>query len=103
TQYSQLVLLSNSGISFQVRSVQNPFTDQINIELIAPATGNATITLTDLFGRPVRRLIQPIGPGLNTINVYGLGSLPDAAYALQLQYRDQLVSQKVVKIQAPRR
>jgi hypothetical protein len=97
-QYSNLVLLSNRNIMFEVRSVLNPFVDQINIELTTPATGNATITLIDLFGRPMRRIMQPVTGGINSISLFGLGGLPDAAYALQIQYGGQLVSQKVVKV-----
>jgi hypothetical protein len=98
SQYSGLVLLSNTNISFNVRSVQNPFIDQINIVMTAPSTGTATITLIDLFGRSLRRVIQPVNQGLNSVNLYGLGSLPTATYALQIQYSDHLVSQKVVKV-----
>jgi hypothetical protein len=43
-------------------------------------------------------MVQPINQGLNSINLYGLGSLPTATYALQIQYGDHLVSQKVVKL-----
>ena len=82
SQYSALVLLSNTRISFNVRSVQNPFIDQINMEMTAPSTGTATITLIDLFGRSLRRVIQPVSQGLNSVSLYGLGNLPAATYAL---------------------
>jgi hypothetical protein len=98
SQYSGLVLLSNTSISFNIQSVQNPFIDQINILMTAPSTGTATITLIDLYGRSLRRMIQPVNQGLNSISLYGLGSLPAATYALQIQYGDHLVSQKVVKV-----
>ena len=98
SHYSNLVLLSNTGFAFEVRSVQNPFIDQVNIEMTTPSAGTATITLVDLFGRSLRRMIQPVNQGLNAISLYGLGNLPDAAYALQIQYGDHLVCQKVVKV-----
>jgi hypothetical protein len=98
SQYSGLVLLSNSNIGFNIKSVQNPFIDQINMEITAPSTGTATITLIDLYGRSLRRMVQPITQGLNTVNLYGLGSLPAATYALQIQYGDHLLSQKVLKL-----
>jgi len=98
SQYSALVLLSNGSISFHVRSVQNPFIDQINMEVTAPSSGTATITLIDLYGRSLRRVVQPVTQGLNSISLYGLGNLPAAAYALQIQYGDHLVSQKVIKV-----
>lgn len=99
SQYSSMILLSNQSISFTVKSIQNPFMDQINMEFTAPSAGTATITLIDMFGRSLRRLVQPLSQGLNTVNVYGLGSLPAAAYALQIQYGDHLVCQKVVKVE----
>jgi hypothetical protein len=98
SQYSGLVLLSNTSITFNVRYVQNPFIDQINMVMTAPSTGTATITLIDLFGRSLRRMIQPVNQGLNSVSLFGLGSLPAATYALQIQYGDHIVSQKVVKL-----
>jgi hypothetical protein len=97
-RYSNLVLLSNSSIQFGVRSVLNPFVDQITIDLTVPANGTAVINLVDLYGRYIRRIKQPVTQGLNNLTIYGLGSLPSAAYALQIQYNDQLVSQKLVKV-----
>ncbi|HXB32790.1 MAG TPA: T9SS type A sorting domain-containing protein, partial [Puia sp.] len=98
SQYSGLVLLSNTSVPFNARLVQNPFVDQINMEITAPSTGTATISLIDMFGRSLRRVVQPVNQGLNSISLYGLGSLPAATYALQIQYGDHLVSQKVVKV-----
>jgi hypothetical protein len=43
-------------------------------------------------------MIQPVNQGLNSMSIYGLGNLPAATYALQIQYGDHLVSQKVVKV-----
>jgi hypothetical protein len=97
-RYSSLVLLSNSSIQFGVRSVLNPFVDQINIDLTVPADGTAIINLVDLYGRYIRRVRQPVTQGLNNLNLYGLGSLPSATYALQIQYNDQMVSEKLVKV-----
>lgn len=97
-RYSNLVLLSNSSIQFGVRSVLNPFVDQIAIDLTVPANGEAVINLVDLYGRYIRRIKQPVTQGLNNLTIYGLGSLPSATYALQIQYNDQVVSEKLVKV-----
>ncbi len=97
-RYSNLVLLSNSGIQFAVRSVLNPFIDQININLTAPGDGMAVISLVDMYGRNIRRVKQPVTQGLNNLKLYGLGNLPCANDALQILYNDQLVSQKLVKV-----
>jgi hypothetical protein len=98
SQYSSLVLLSNGSIRFNVQSVLNPFIDHINVELTAPGSGTAAITLIDMYGRYIRRVSQPISQGLNSLTIDGLGNLPNATYALQIQYGDQLVSEKLLKV-----
>jgi hypothetical protein len=94
---SGLVLLSNSNLSFEVRNVQNPFTDHINVELTAPMNGVATIGLVDMYGRYLRRYRQPLNQGLNAFTLYDLGALPAGTYALQIQCNGQQVSRKLVK------
>jgi hypothetical protein len=98
SRYSNLVLLSNNNIQFGVRSVLNPFVDQINIGLTAPADGTAVLNLVDLYGRYIRRAQQPVTQGLNSLSLGGLGNLPAATYILQIQYNDQQVTEKVVKV-----
>ena len=94
---SGLVLLSNSSLSFEVRTVENPFTDHISLELTAPASGVANISLVDMYGRYLRHFRQPLSQGLNSLTLYDLGALPAGTYALQIQCNDQLVSRKLVK------
>jgi hypothetical protein len=94
---SGLVLLGNSGLSFEVRSIQNPFTDHIGMELTAPAGGVATISLVDMYGRYLRRASQPLIQGLNSFTLDGLARLPAGTYALQIQCNGQLISRKLVK------
>ena len=97
-RYSSLVLLSNSNISFQIRSVINPFADHISVDMTASVDGTAVISLFDLYGRLIRRELAPVTQGFNTVTMYGLSGLPAATYALQIQYNDQLVSKKLVKV-----
>jgi hypothetical protein len=94
---SGLVLLSNSNLSFELRNVQNPFSDHINVELTSPTAGIATLNLMDMYGRLLHRVRQPLVQGLNSFTVYDLGGLPAGTYALQIQSNDQMVSQKLVK------
>jgi hypothetical protein len=95
---SNQVLLSNSAIRFEMRSTLNPFVDHITIDLTSPGEGNVIVSLTDMYGRFVRRVQQPVNQGLNTINLYGLGNLAAGTYAMQMQYNDQLISKKLVKV-----
>jgi hypothetical protein len=95
---SNLVLLSDSDIRFEVRSTLNPFIDHITVDLTSPGEGNVVLNLVDMYGRFVRRVKQPVNQGLNNLTIYGLGGLTAGAYALQIQYNDHLVSKKLVKI-----
>jgi len=96
--YSNLVLLSNTNISFQIRSIINPFADHIRVDMTASGNGTAILTLVDLYGRVIRRQQQQVTQGYNTVTMFGLSGLPVATYALQIQYNNQLVSEKMVKV-----
>jgi hypothetical protein len=97
-RYSSQVLLSSSGFDFGIRSMVNPFTDHISIDMTSPAEGTVQINLLDMYGRMIRQIKQPVSQGLNNINIYGLGSLPVGTYALQMQYGDQSISKKLIKL-----
>ena len=97
-RFSNLVLLSNGQLGFQVRSALNPFVDHINVDLTVPTQGTATLTLLDLYGRVVRKDRQPVSQGLNTLTLYGVGSLPPATYALLIQCDGQVACEKLVKV-----
>jgi len=101
SKFSNLVLLSNGQVGFQVRSALNPFVDHIGVELTAPTDGMATLTLLDLYGRVVHRERLGIVQGFNTLNVYGVAGLPAATYALLIQCGDKVTCQKLVKANAP--
>jgi hypothetical protein len=100
-KFSQLVLLSNGQLAFQVRSTLNPFTDHLGVDLVSPGDGVATLTLLDLYGRVVHRDRQPVTQGYNALAVYGVSNLPAATYALLIQYNNQVTCQKVVKVNTP--
>lgn len=95
---SNIVLLSSSDIRFEVRSALNPFIDHINVDLTAPGEGTVIVSLADMYGRFVRHVQQPVNNGINNLNLYGLGNLPAGTYVLQIQYNDQLISKKLVKV-----
>jgi hypothetical protein len=43
-------------------------------------------------------MVQPVNQGLNNLTIYGLGNLPNGTYALQIQYNDKLISEKLLKV-----
>ncbi|HMH20230.1 MAG TPA: T9SS type A sorting domain-containing protein [Puia sp.] len=97
-RYSSQILLSNSAISFSIKSAVNPFTDHISINLTAPGDGPVAIDLVDMYGRTVKQLRQNLNQGLNDLTLYGLGGLSNGTYALRVRYADQVVSKKMLKM-----
>ncbi len=96
--YSNQVLLSNTAINFAMHSLINPFVDHIPLELTVPADGTAQITLVDMYGRLIVKKTQALSMGLNTVTLYGLDGLSNGAYALQIRFGDQLISNKMIKL-----
>ncbi len=100
-KFSQLVLLSDGQLAFQVRSALNPFIDHLGVNLVSPGDGVVTFTLLDLYGRVVHRDKQTVTQGYNALTVYGVSNLPAASYALLIQCNNQVTCQKVVKVNTP--
>jgi hypothetical protein len=96
-KFSHLVLLSSTEINFDVKSVINPFSNQLSLQMAVPNNDIAIITLFDRFGRVIKQQKQPVTQGLNNINMRDLGNLPMAAYTLKIQYADKMVVKVVIK------
>ncbi len=94
---SQVILLSNSKIGFNVLSVINPFINQLSLQMTVPDNNIAIFTLFDMYGRVIRQQKQPLTVGLNNISMHDLGSLPVAAYSLKIQYADKMMVKVVIK------
>ena len=94
---SSVILLSNTEINFDVRSLVNPFSTQLSFEMIVPGNDIAAFTLVDMYGRIIKQQKQNVTQGLNTINIYDLNNLPVAAYTLKIQYADKMVIKQVIK------
>jgi hypothetical protein len=97
--YSKTILLSNSDINYDIKSLINPFTDHLSFDLIIPdaASGTAFFTLVDMYGRVIMQQTSAVNQGLNPINIYGLSGLANGTYALQAQYAGKVITRKIVK------
>ncbi len=93
-----IVLLSNSAVDFEVVSLVNPFADAISMNITAPDQAQATFTLVDMYGRIMNQQKQILNAGFNNVNIYGLGTIADGAYALLITYKDKRISKHVLKL-----
>ena len=84
-------------MNFEIKSLINPFNDQLSFQMIVPNNDIATITLIDMYGRTIKQEKHHVTQGLNNIAIYDLSSLPAASYNLKIQYEDNLAVRQVVK------
>jgi len=95
--YSTQVMLSDGSIAFAIRSLGNPFTDHITMELASPANATIRLSLVDMYGRVVKLQQQAVTQGLNNFEIPGLGGLSNGTYVLQVTMDDKIFTQKLVK------
>ena len=95
--YSTQVMLSDGSIAFAIRSLGNPFTDRITMELVSPADATVRLSLVDMYGRVVKAQRQTLTQGLNNFEIQGLGALSNGTYVLQIATADKIFTQKLVK------
>ena len=95
--YTRIILLSNTAIDFDIKSLVNPFTSTISFDMTVPDNQMASFIVNDALGRQVRQEIQPVSKGFNTIRIYGLNSLPSGFYVLQIRCGDKMITKRLVK------
>lgn len=95
--YSKIVMLSNSTIIFDVKSLVNPFTNMISFDMVVPENQMASFVLNDALGRIVRQEMQTVTKGFNSIKIYGLDAMPTGMYVLQIRYADKMITKRVIK------
>jgi hypothetical protein len=96
-QFSNIVLLSNNELNFDVKALVNPFSSQLSFELVTPGNDMTTFTLYDIYGRIIRQQQQSVSQGINNIHMYSLNSLPTAIYSLKVQYKEKVIVKQVIK------
>ena len=94
---SNVIVLSDNDIDFNVQSLVNPFSSQLSFDLLVPGNDMATFTLYDIYGRLIRQQQQSVSQGLNSVRIYNLSNLPVAIYSLKVQYKDKVVVKQVIK------
>jgi hypothetical protein len=97
-KYSNIVLLSNTDINFDVQSVTSPFNDWLAFDMTAPDNAMSTFTLIDMYGRTVAQQKQNVNKGMNNIKMYNLGNLSSGTYTLQVHYNGELINKRVIKL-----
>ncbi len=75
----------------------NPFNSEIVISVEAINDGVAKLVVSDIAGKVVYEMTQPITIGSSSISTHGLDKLPKGMYFMNLNVNGEMSSQKIVK------
>ena len=95
-KYSNLVLLS-SALSFNIKNIENPFGDKINIDVVAPADGPLNIALFNDKGQIVKNIYQNVKKGYSKISIDELGIFSRGVYFISATFNNENIKRKLVK------
>jgi hypothetical protein len=95
--YSRIIQLNGQAHDFGIRRLANPFQSEISLDVNLPADARINVTLMNATARTVVTKTYPGFSGVNTLRLSGLDHLPAGTYLLQIQYKDQLLTRKLIK------
>ncbi|MDB5201557.1 MAG: C-terminal target protein [Ferruginibacter sp.] len=95
-KYSQVVLLSKQ-LAFEIKSLQNPFGELINMELVVPADGKISTILFNDKGQKLLFNSQNVKKGLNKIVVDKVESLPAGVYYISVAFNNETIKRKLIR------
>jgi hypothetical protein len=96
-KYSNITMVSRF-LNFEVRPLENPFSELISADIILPADGDCNVWLFDSYGRPLKSKAQKMYRGLNNLMIGDLDNLTNGVYTLYVEYNHQVVQKKLIKI-----
>ncbi len=96
--YSTVIALSNKEIDFEIRSVTNPVTDHLTLDLTIPVQSRIDIHLTDMLGNPAYLQKLDAKKGWNRIQLNITPDLPKGMYILSVLYNNQVINKRIIKM-----
>jgi hypothetical protein len=96
--YTHIVTLYAGNITFEIKSLVNPFDNYISFDAIAPADCKATVMLFDGFGRMMKQQQEQLYKGATKITIADLGMLSEGNYFLRIETGAQSINKKIIKI-----
>ncbi len=98
TLYSRTIQLANTGVSFSLVSVINPFNGMLVADVAADHEGMADAILIDPSGKTVIKKTFVMASGINRLVLDNTGQLSSGVYFLRLQSEGVIVQRSVMKL-----
>ncbi len=86
-----------TGKNAEIRRLANPFQQNISFDLIAVKDSPARITVTDNYGRPIRRLNTKVLKGYNHIILDKISGLSSGTYFLRVEVGNEVLNRILIK------
>jgi predicted RNA-binding protein with TRAM domain len=96
-KYSRIIQLNPDKKDFGLGIVVNPFSSELEYEIITPQTGIAITELIDQYGATVRKQTQKIDAGVNALMIASTDNLPAGVYTLKVSMNGSFVVRRVLK------
>ena len=96
-KYSPVVVLSKD-MRFEMASIINPFSHQIQTDLVVPKESTVHMRLLDSYGNVVMQESKRMHAGLNQVTYSGLYRLAAGMYIIQFEQDGQRIQRRIVKI-----
>jgi hypothetical protein len=95
--YSNIVSAQRADRTFtQVDAKPNPFTRNLNLEIVTAEAGNVTVAITDIQGRVVANVPATLSRGVNTLQLNELNEVKAGLYFIRISGTESTTI-KVVK------
>ncbi len=95
-KYSNMLLLSPQ-LKLELKSFNNPFSTEINTEVIIPDNGTLQLQLINDKGQSVKMMQQQVRKGLNEIKITEING-SGAVYFLIITYRNEVIRVKLLRM-----
>ncbi|RYZ45634.1 MAG: T9SS type A sorting domain-containing protein, partial [Chitinophagaceae bacterium] len=94
---SHTIQLQGTAETFALQNVINPFRNVISFDIETSGSGKLEAAILDTHGRKVKDKSFAVNAGISNLVLENTGDLLPGIYILQLQYRDKIITRKLVK------
>lgn len=96
-KYSRTVLFTAQSSGFSLNNLINPFSNELNFEIVTPKSSRLDISLINMSGMEIRKESYMVSEGANSMSIRNTDNLPAGMYILQVRNQDQVINRKVIR------
>lgn len=96
-KYSGIVQLKTDATEFSFESVLNPFSTELQYEIVSPVNGLARIELIDANGKVIKTESRQVFPGSNAQRIGNTDGMATGIYLLKASINGSIIIRRVMK------